>query len=864
MTILETIKKNKNKILTIVLIIVVIAVFTIIIYYGFFNKKPDNNDKSNNDILYQTMLPEKKNIDNILNDNNIKKNNLSIDEILYNYDESYYTTPIPTSIPKYIPVQNIKTTLPPQTTTMIPYLYAFKTHTFTNAGAVGSIGPTLEQVRAAYNTVWKTEYLNMMNNDGIQLWTVPISGYYQINAVGAGGGGSNIYGKGRDVEIITYLKINEVIQILVGQKGNVSTNNQGSGGGGTFVFKDNKKPIIIAGGGGGRGSNNEDINSNAIFSINGNNGAGDMLDVNTYYGDGGNYGNGGGQSAFAGGGGGIINNGGSNSKVLGGFSFINGGRGKTNDIGSGGFGGGGNCIDDFGGGGGGGYSGGGGGGKDNELGWLGGGGGGSGQSGINYSNLISIPNNTQNMINYRGKSDIFSIVITGIINNSSIWGTNIYTDNSDIIKAAMHSGIIKDGETKKVYIEMLPRQESYSGSNKNSITSSSFGSYDGSYKFISSPTKILNSNIGDATPLIDYGARNKDHGRVIITFISITLPKQQEDNFTKMQKKIILDTEIYHILEKIKNKQEIKKQKEFEKDIQNNLNIFEQERKTILNDEQKRIEQLKNWELGVSEQEKLQSEIKDGIEKRKVLEKEILKLREEFGYERSTRLFLEDLAQKAKAAAAEAERLALEAAEKAAVETARLARIAYEELKLKEAAEETARLAEIAAKETARLAQEAAKETARLAAEAAEKLRLEEAAKKAAALAAEAAEKLRLEEAAKKAAAAAAEAAEKLRLDEAAKIAAAAAAEAAEKLRLEEAAKKAAAAAAAAAEKLRSEQTAREAARLAEIAAREVAEKLRLEEAARVAAEKLRLDEAARLAKNAASTVGGWLKKGWR
>ena len=96
----------------------------------------------------------------------------------------------------------------------------------------------------------------------------------------------------------------------------------------------------------------------------------------------------------------------------------------------------------------------------------------------------AIPNNTQNMTGYRGRSGIFSITITGSINGGTVWGTDTYTDDSDISRAAVHASIIQNGETKPVYIEMLPGQGSYAGSNRNSVSTSSYGNWGGSYKFV--------------------------------------------------------------------------------------------------------------------------------------------------------------------------------------------------------------------------------------------------------------------------------------------------------------------------------------------------------------------------------------------
>lgn len=99
--------------------------------------------------------------------------------------------------------------------------------------------------------------------------------------------------------------------------------------------------------------------------------------------------------------------------------------------------------------------------------------------------LISIPSGIQNMINYRGRTGIFSINITGSLVAGAVWGTNIYTDNSNIVSAAVHAGVIQNGENKTVSIETMPGQSSYQGTTRNGISSNSYETWGGSYKFVS-------------------------------------------------------------------------------------------------------------------------------------------------------------------------------------------------------------------------------------------------------------------------------------------------------------------------------------------------------------------------------------------
>ena len=75
-------------------------------------------------------------------------------------------------------------------------LYSFNvndSHTFTNCTATDREGPTLSNCQSSYATSSTTgywyntqAYFNVTN--GVQLWSVPVSGTYKIKASGARGG----------------------------------------------------------------------------------------------------------------------------------------------------------------------------------------------------------------------------------------------------------------------------------------------------------------------------------------------------------------------------------------------------------------------------------------------------------------------------------------------------------------------------------------------------------------------------------------------------------------------------------------------------------------------------------------------------
>jgi len=136
------------------------------------------------------------------------------------------------------------------------------TYTFTTAGATGRFGPSQGQL----NTAYALTNLNglVVSTSGIQTWTVPVSGPYRINAIGATGGNLNSqeFGTGATMIGDVNLVAGDVLKIVVGQKGvdvpNGSTWEGGGGGGGSFVVKSvgNIPLVVAAGGAGGDGYGN--------------------------------------------------------------------------------------------------------------------------------------------------------------------------------------------------------------------------------------------------------------------------------------------------------------------------------------------------------------------------------------------------------------------------------------------------------------------------------------------------------------------------------------------------------------------------------------------------------------------------------
>lgn len=146
----------------------------------------------------------------------------------------------------------------------LAFTVSAQTYTFTTAGTSGTNGPDQTAVDAAYLAT-NLNGLVTINTQGIQEWTVPSSGTYQIQAIGASGGShATLSGHGALISGDVYLTMGTTLYILAGQMGSqyAATNSDG-GGGGSFIT-DGTDLLVAAGGGGGSAQN---PNSNQDASL---------------------------------------------------------------------------------------------------------------------------------------------------------------------------------------------------------------------------------------------------------------------------------------------------------------------------------------------------------------------------------------------------------------------------------------------------------------------------------------------------------------------------------------------------------------------------------------------------------------------
>lgn len=72
--------------------------------------------------------------------------------------------------------------------------------------------------------------------------------------------------------------------------------------------------------------------------------------------------------------------------------------------------------------------------------------------------------------------------------NQSIWGTDVYTDDSSVCVAAVHAGLINSRDGGMVVLEILPGRPEYPATERNGVTSASWGEWNRSFTFVITPS----------------------------------------------------------------------------------------------------------------------------------------------------------------------------------------------------------------------------------------------------------------------------------------------------------------------------------------------------------------------------------------
>ena len=89
--------------------------------------------------------------------------------------------------------------------------------------------------------------------------------------------------------------------------------------------------------------------------------------------------------------------------------------------------------------------------------------------------------------NVRNRADDIGQVIYVIVTGSTsgaVWGDGVYTADSHLAAAAVHAGVLGNGQTDILAIRILPGQSNYAAAVRHGVTSRSYSSYSLSYEFV--------------------------------------------------------------------------------------------------------------------------------------------------------------------------------------------------------------------------------------------------------------------------------------------------------------------------------------------------------------------------------------------
>ena len=117
--------------------------------------------------------------------------------------------------------------------------------------------------------------------------------------------------------------------------------------------------------------------------------------------------------------------------------------------------------------------------------------------------------------NFRGRfGEVVIVPVTGAT-TGSVWGSDIYTDDSSLAAAAVHAGILQPGEFGFVSVTILGGQARYSAATKNGIASQEYGEWQGSIRLAaaSQPWVLrVPEDVVDASGLVSLPTLRKQVG----------------------------------------------------------------------------------------------------------------------------------------------------------------------------------------------------------------------------------------------------------------------------------------------------------------------------------------------------------------
>jgi len=102
------------------------------------------------------------------------------------------------------------------------------------------------------------------------------------------------------------------------------------------------------------------------------------------------------------------------------------------------------------------------------------------------ANAAAAPGNMMAYQNQFGKELVFAVTAPQMNGQApSVWGTDVYTLDSNIAGAALHAGHVQPGQAGVVRVRVVTSPPQYAGSVRNGVTSAPYGTYpSGGYEFV--------------------------------------------------------------------------------------------------------------------------------------------------------------------------------------------------------------------------------------------------------------------------------------------------------------------------------------------------------------------------------------------
>lgn len=147
-----------------------------------------------------------------------------------------------------------------------------------------------------------------------------------------------------------------------------------------------------------------------------------------------------------------------------------------------------------------------------------------------YADVVPDPGDLSAYAQKKGETFYFQVTGSTM---GSVWGTDLYTLDSTLAAAAVHAGILRPGEAGVVKVTLLAGKQSYRGSRKNGVTSSDWGSYEGSYKVEKGDGKASVAAVTPAAPV----NRSTSAERPAKT----TLPSPRSEEYVKEGRIVLKD-----------------------------------------------------------------------------------------------------------------------------------------------------------------------------------------------------------------------------------------------------------------------------------------------------------------------------------